>query len=291
MFVARCKLYFKTNNKKAIHKTAIQSADMELLRNYFGDPSTDAIKLQEYVWFSLCFHFGRRGREGWRDLQKEHFIVKSDAKNRSYVTMDVTENHSGGNKQSEQDYSDVRMYQMVSSPLDPVRCFTLYKSKLHDENSFLFAKNLKNWSMQDRTWYGREVIGKNTISTIMKILSQKAGLSQLYTNHCVRASTVTGLFRAGVDTQQICSITKHRSESTLAHYIDSVSDEQKEQASSVLSMALLGNKENEISAQPVTNRMSSTPSPKSANLLQHIMNNANFQNCTINFYGQSSKQM
>ncbi|MEO0688305.1 MAG: hypothetical protein AAFY76_25405 [Cyanobacteria bacterium J06649_11] len=57
--------------------------------------------------------------------------------------MDVTEctkNHAGGNRQPEQDYSDVRMYQMVSSPFDPVRCFTLYKSKLHDENSFLFAK-------------------------------------------------------------------------------------------------------------------------------------------------------
>ena len=89
--------------------------------------------------------------EDVRDLQKEHFVVKSDAKNRSYVTMDVTEstkNHAGGNKQSELDYSDVRMYEIISSPLDPVRCFMLYQSKLHDENPHLFAKSLKKWSFK-----------------------------------------------------------------------------------------------------------------------------------------------
>ena len=69
----------------------------------------------------------------------------------------------------------------------------------------------------------------------MKNLSQKAGLSKVYTNHCVRASTVATLYRAGVDTQQICSLTKHRNESTLCHYINSASDKQKQQASNVLS--------------------------------------------------------
>jgi len=30
----------------------------------------DAEKLVEFVWFSLCFHFARRGREGWRELTR-----------------------------------------------------------------------------------------------------------------------------------------------------------------------------------------------------------------------------
>jgi len=126
----------------------------------------------------------------------------------------------------------------------------------------------------------------------MKGLSQKAGLSKPYTNHCVRASTVTILYQAGIDTQQICSITKHKNESTLSHYIESSSEKQKQIASNILSCAIIGEtndkdvgivgKENEKEAvyNEVVTKM------KSANLLQNVIPNANFQNCTINFYGQ-----
>ena len=32
-------------------------------------------KLVEFVWFSLCHHFARRGREGWRELNKIKLIL------------------------------------------------------------------------------------------------------------------------------------------------------------------------------------------------------------------------
>ena len=51
---------------------------------------------------------------------------------------------------------------------------------------------------------------------------------------------MTTLYRAGIDTQQICAITKHKNESTLSHYITSVSDLQKQQASNILTAAILG---------------------------------------------------
>ena len=70
MFIACCKLYCKTNNNKAQHKSAIEPADMCLLRNYFENLHTDPVKLQEYVWFSICLHFGRSEREGWRELNR-----------------------------------------------------------------------------------------------------------------------------------------------------------------------------------------------------------------------------
>ena len=77
MFSAKCKLYYKTHNKKPQHKAAIEQADMNKLQIYFVNCLDDPVKLQEYVWFNLCLHFGRRGREGWRELQKEHFEVLS----------------------------------------------------------------------------------------------------------------------------------------------------------------------------------------------------------------------
>jgi len=63
MFNARCKLYYKANKVKPQHKAAIEKCDMNLLNQYFSDLLTNPVKLQEYVWFTLCFHFGRRGRE------------------------------------------------------------------------------------------------------------------------------------------------------------------------------------------------------------------------------------
>lgn len=113
MFNARCKLYYKANNVKPQHKAAIEKCDMNLLNQYFSDLLTNPVKLQEYVWFTLCFHFGRRGREGWREIQKEHFVIKSGADKKQYLTMAVTEstkNNPGGSKQKDQDYSDVQMY-------------------------------------------------------------------------------------------------------------------------------------------------------------------------------------
>ena len=43
-------------------------------------------------------------------------------------------------------------------------------------------------------------------------ISIKAELSEWYTNHCIRTSTVTSLFKHSVDARKICAITKHNDE-------------------------------------------------------------------------------
>ena len=74
MFEAKCKLYTKEMNPKPTHKSSIAAGDMLKLRGYFSEGLdsnnswADPEQLLQFVWFSLCFHFGRRGREGWREL-------------------------------------------------------------------------------------------------------------------------------------------------------------------------------------------------------------------------------
>ena len=63
-----------------------------------------------------------------------------------------------------------------------------------------------------------EPLGKN-ITKMMPTLLRKAGLSQVYTNHCVRASTVTALHKAGIEGQRICQLMKHKNENSLADYV------------------------------------------------------------------------
>ena len=64
MFQARCRLYYKLGNPKPCHKPVIEATDMAKLTTYFTECHTNPIILSECIWFSLCFHFGRRGREG-----------------------------------------------------------------------------------------------------------------------------------------------------------------------------------------------------------------------------------
>ena len=145
------------------------------------------------MWFNLCFHFGRSGRERWRESQKEHFKILTDAENHSVtvVLTESTKSNTGGHKQNSREYSDVRMYEVDSLPLDPVNALAFYQQKLHPGNSNLFAKCKKLFLKLDEIWYTKEVIGKNTLVNIMKQISGKVGLSQIQKNHCVRVSTVT----------------------------------------------------------------------------------------------------
>ena len=71
----------------------------------------------------------------------------------------------------------------------------------------------------------------------MKRISECAALSKVYTNHSVRATAITIMYQCGVDTKQICKVTKHKSEESLKHYIDGQSSAQKRQCSNVLSSA------------------------------------------------------
>ena len=73
---------------------------------------------------------------------------------------------------------------------------------------------------------------------MMSILSQKAELSQIYTPHCIRASLISILFRAGVQPKQICQITKHKNENSLNWYISDSTSVQKRFCSEVWGNAL-----------------------------------------------------
>ena len=45
----------------------------------------NAENLVEFIWFSLCFHFALRGREGWRELTRQTFETKTDETGARYV--------------------------------------------------------------------------------------------------------------------------------------------------------------------------------------------------------------
>ena len=144
-----------------------------------------------------------------------------------------TKNNQGGHEQRDMDYSNQRMY----SP-DAVRALQFYFSKLHLDCDRLFQTPLKNFTKNKEVWFSREPLGHNTISKMMKRMGKKAGLDGPYTNHCVRATTATNLFQAGVSADKIRQITLHKNDSSLKHYASDMSAEQKRHCSSILERPL-----------------------------------------------------
>ena len=110
MFKAVCKSYYKRGSPKPKHKSPIEAGDMEKLKSYFSVDCPE--KLQELVWFYLCYYLDILGREGWRELTKNSLEFKEDDQGKEYVTIEHTEqskNYQGGYKQKDQDYTEVRM--------------------------------------------------------------------------------------------------------------------------------------------------------------------------------------
>ena len=58
-------------------------------------------------------------------------------------------------------------------------------------------------------WYDAQVVGVNTFGSMMKNISIDADLGELYTNHCIRATSVTILGQSGFETRHIMSLSGH----------------------------------------------------------------------------------
>jgi hypothetical protein len=138
---------------------------------------TGGTKIQKY-WWKLAVK---------SEMTEDTFQMQTDSDGVSYITMkrtESTENHQGGYKQSGVEYSDHRMYGAG------VDTYQYYLSKRNRKCCRLFQTPLKNYQVSDSTWYKNEPMSKCTLGTIMQRISRKCDLSQFYTCHSVRVSTI-----------------------------------------------------------------------------------------------------
>ena len=89
-------------------------------------------------------------------------------------------------------------------------------------------------------WYDRKPLSVNKLSSIMKQISKAAGLSKVYTNHCLRETAITLLSEAKVPNRHIMAISGHRSEASLASYNNRPSQNQPYNCSDVIAAAASG---------------------------------------------------
>ncbi|XP_071408028.1 activating transcription factor 7-interacting protein 1 isoform X2 [Pithys albifrons albifrons] len=175
------------------------------------------LALVNKVWFDLQLHFAKRGREILRDLAPDAFVVEKDKNGRRYAMF----RYPGKGKNAEDPHKMGKMYDMPGDPNCPVFSLELYLSKLPPEPPAFYLHPLKLTSeqMQEQpVWYKREPMGVNYLGTMMPRISVAARLSQRYTNHSLRTTTIQVLCEAGLGPREIMAVTGHRSESAIRHY-------------------------------------------------------------------------
>ena len=202
------------------------------------------IPLHCNTWFLFPLHgihFCRRGREGLTKLRRNSFIFKIDDNGDEYATMshlESTKNHKGDLANDPDNGRETRMY-ATGTYICPVSALKLYLEKLNPKQDAFYQRPraLKLWKKADSTWYEDAPVGKNTLGSMMTVISEKAKLSQRYTNHCLRATCITTLMHAGYSRSDVKSISGHRCDASLDSYFRP-SRQQKRNFSDTLQSAM-----------------------------------------------------
>lgn len=213
---------------------AIKDSDIKLMYSTGTLSDDNPTSLQMKVYFEFCLHFGRRGREGLRELKKQHFVFKFDDHGNEYCTLshNSLEKNYQGVSMHELNH-DQRMYSTGHEHC-PLRSLKKYLNLLHPDQEAFFQRPRVSGFENESIWYSKLPVGVNTIGKFMSMISQNAGLSVIYTNHCVRSTTVTTLRNEGISALDIMSVTGHKCEASINHY-SSTSDDKRRAMSLKLS--------------------------------------------------------
>jgi hypothetical protein len=214
------------------HKPPIDERDMARFYESGVLCNNNPVALQRKVFLEISFHFGRRGREGWRGMTRESFCIKKDAEGREYLTMSYNE-HDKNHADAENKIQC--MYANPESDLCPLKSYKLYLEKLNPHCNAFLQRPLPNYHGR-QVWYANAPLGVNTIATMMKGISQDAGASRIYTNHSIKASTATVLKKAGYAPQDIMAVTGHRNVASLESYAQGPGQDDRAKMSNELAM-------------------------------------------------------
>ena len=105
---------------------------------------------------------------------------------------------------------------------------------LNPGEEVLFERPKRRFYASDDIWFDRAPLGVNTLGNMMKEISVAAKLSQIYTNHCKRATSVTLLDRAGIPVHRIMQVSGHRNEGSVKVYCERHTLQQPKQCSEIL---------------------------------------------------------
>ena len=210
--------------------------------------------LMQTAWFHVSLYFGKRGRENQSLMRNSMLCLAVTASGEEYFELNKekpgavlsTKNRTGGLDGSE-DHTDGKIFSSPGSKRCPVQTIKSYLSHLNPEVDSLFQRpkeeSLRFNPHKDSVSFEKKVLGHNTLENMLKNMSQRAGIQPYFTNHSLRATTVTILSSVNVETRQIKAVTGHKSDASIESYCERPTLDQFQRMSSALTSFIQG-KEN-----------------------------------------------
>lgn len=109
-----------------------------------------------------------------------------------------TKNHPGGIGDVEGFEKEGRLYPTTDELSDGFNALQFYISKLNPECTAFFQYPKRKWSPSNSIWYENRPLGIQKLGTIVKYMSEMAGILKKHTNHSVRATAITLWSNAGL---------------------------------------------------------------------------------------------
>lgn len=193
------------------HYDIISEEDLKKIGNLNINSPT---QLQLKVWFTIQYHYARRGMENIHDMKKSDITLKHMPSGKlAFQLRDcATKNHHGADVSK---FSEAIIVETgtVDCPVQIIRC---YIDRLC-ENEYMWQRPKNNITSNDQRWYENAKIGINTVAKMMAKISEVLKLSKVYSNHCVRATAITTLGKSFGDID-IQSVSGHKSLNALSIY-------------------------------------------------------------------------
>lgn len=210
------------------HYPAIEECDIHKLYSSIHMSTATPCGLLNKVQMDIRLYFCRRGLENIPEMTKDTFIVDVNPNTGVKFVKKSRDELVKNRRYNEKENFGGFMTENKDSPLCPVTSFEKLLSKLHPDNNRLWQRPKDTFSDNDSVWYTKQGLGRDSISSFMTKLSKACNLSKIYTNHSIRATGTTALFKNNFADSQIMAVTGHISVNSLAVY-HRVSDQEKEE--------------------------------------------------------------
>ena len=174
------------------------------------------------------FHLIRRGRENLRCMTKDTFAVVADATGRTFihqVKSEIDKNHNISDD-SFDTTGEGKIY-ATGGYFCPERTFSKYVSLLHLLQPALWQRPRDNVKPNESTWYCCAPFGEKSQGNLMPKLSAKYGLSQRYTNHSIRVTSLQILEDENIEGRHIIRISGHKTVDSVKNYAIKLSASRK----------------------------------------------------------------
>ena len=240
------------------------------------------------VWFNNTLFFGWRARDEHHRVRFGDFQIKCEdgPQGRDYVEW-ITERGSKTRTGEHEFVPDrtfnPKMYATGGSRC-PVSIFKEYLARRPPEmaaadSPFYLASIVKPSS---DIWFKKQPLGKNSLGSFMKSMSEAAGLTGRHTNHSVRRTMISTLRKENVEPLNIIALAGQRNLKSLDSYSSTSTEQQKDMSLKLSSfIEVCDAREKSVAESQILTPRADPQRDESEG--KHLFTGAVFNNCQFTF--------